>query len=193
MKPVGKLISQWALSLHIYLSIGGFLLILLFAVTGLTLNHRDFGLSQAAIATSTLSFPANLLEKPVERQVVDQLRSMLGVRSPVTLYKEFPEEIEVLFAAPGSQTRAVINRENGMTEIESETRGLLGRIGDLHKGRDSGGVWFWVIDFTAVLMTISSITGIVTLASLPARRRAGFLVGAIGAALALALYLTLVP
>ena len=193
MKSVGRLVSQWALSLHIYLSIGGFLLILLFAVTGLTLNHRDFGLSQPSIKTSTVSFPIDLLLNPSESQITNQLREMLGVRSPVLLYKEFPDEIEVLFAAPGSQTRAVINRQDGMTEIESEMRGLLGRIGDLHKGRDSGRVWFWVIDITAILMTISSITGIVTLASLPARRRAGFVVGAIGAALVLALYLILVP
>lgn len=192
-RQISRGLTQWALTLHIYLSMTGFLLIILFAVTGLTLNHADFGLSEPQIETSTLTLPDHLLGQPEEQQITDHLREQLGVTSPVTLYKQFPEEIEVLFAAPGKRTHVIINREEKTAAVERETRGLLGKIGDLHKGRDSGRLWFWIIDITAVLLTISSLTGIVTLASLPARRRGGFVFGALGLFLAILLYLVWVP
>ena len=41
MKPFSRKLTQLALSLHIYVSMTGFLLVLLFAFTGLMLNHAD--------------------------------------------------------------------------------------------------------------------------------------------------------
>jgi hypothetical protein len=186
-------VTQWALTLHIYLSMAGFLLLFLFAVTGLTLNHNDFGLSEPRLSTSTLPVPAAILDRPDEDHVTGFVRNQLGTRSPLTVYKEFPDEIELNFAAPGSRTHVRIDRADKVAHVEVETRGFWGAIGDLHKGRDSGRVWFWIIDVTAVLFMTSAITGIITLASLPSRRRLGFLSGAIGLVVSALLYLLWVP
>jgi hypothetical protein len=77
--------------------------------------------------------------------------------------------------------------------VEAETRGLLGKLGDLHKGQDSGRAWKWLIDVTAVLLTLSSITGIVTLLVLPKRRNLGLFVGLVSAGVLVAIYLVWVP
>jgi len=77
--------------------------------------------------------------------------------------------------------------------VESETRGVLGKIDDLHKGFDSGPTWYWVIDISAVILIVSSITGMITLLALRARRRSGFIVGSLGVALIFAIYLVWVP
>lgn len=67
----------------------------------------------------------------------------------------------------------------------SETRlGFWAVINDLHKGRDSGGVWAMVIDISAVLMTLVSITGFVLIFFLIKRRFSGLMVFAAGVALA---------
>jgi hypothetical protein len=188
-----RVILQWALTLHIYLSMAGFLLILLFAVTGLTLNHANFGFSQPTIEASSLVLPAEVRDRPTQETVATELRALLDLSWPITFYQEFPDEIEVVFAAPGGRIRVVVDRGSGTAMVESETRGILGLLGDLHTGSDTGRVWFWIIDIAAILLTITSLTGIVTLASLPARRRFGFVVGAIGAAITLALYLVWTP
>jgi hypothetical protein len=193
MKQILRPIGQWALAIHIYLSVAGFLLVLFFALTGLTLNHTDFALRTRTTQAKTIMLPEKLTSASSEEEITRELRAILGVKSPVTLYKEFPEEIEVVFAGPGSQTRVLIHPEDRMAEIDSETRGLLGRLEDLHKGHDSGRVWWWTIDITAILLAVSSITGVVTLTTLPARRRAGFIFGTIGLVILLVIYAAWVP
>ena len=43
MRHVVRVVGHWGLLLHIYISMAGFTLVLLFAITGVTLNHEDFG------------------------------------------------------------------------------------------------------------------------------------------------------
>ena len=97
------------------------------------------------------------------------------------------------FAAPGARTVVTINRADGRAEVEKENRGFLGKLGDLHKGFDTGRVWFWTIDVAALLIVVSSLTGIVTLLALRARRRKGFTVGFLGVLTVLVIYEILVP
>jgi hypothetical protein len=59
MRHVVRVVGHWALLLHIYTSMAGFTLVLLFAITGLTLNHDDFGLSQPKISKSMIVVPAS--------------------------------------------------------------------------------------------------------------------------------------
>jgi len=193
MKHILRVVAHWGLLIHIYVSMSGFMLVLLFAITGLTLNHEDFGLSRPQTATSTIMLPAGILENPNQQAIGGQLSKSLGIQSPVTDYKEDPDQIQVTFAAPGHRTLVTINRVEHMANVETETRGLLGRLDDLHKGFDSGPSWSWLIDLTAVFLTISSITGMVTLLSLRARRRSGFIVGGLSAAVILAIYWIWVP
>jgi hypothetical protein len=188
MKQFWKKLTQLALTLHIYLSMTGFLLILLFAITGLTLNHTDSAFHSRSSDSKKISLPEDVVRNPDQEKVSSQLRTMLGMKAPVTLYKEFPDEIEVLFTAPGSRTHVVINRQDQTAAVEIESRGWLGKLEDLHKGHDAGRVWAWIIDIVAVLLATSAVTGIITLASLPGRRRVGFIFGGMGLLIVAVLY-----
>jgi hypothetical protein len=193
MKHAVRVVGHWGLLLHIYISMAGFTLVLLFAITGLTLNHEDFGMSQPKIAKSTIVVPADVLARPDRSALGGRLRDMLGIRSPITDYREDPDQIQVTFAAPGHRTVVSVNRAQRTGEVEIETRGLLGKLDDLHKGFDSGPAWYWVIDLTAVLLTLSALTGMVTLVSFRARRRTGFIVAVLGVISIIALYAIWVP
>jgi len=193
MKHVIRVISHWGLLLHIYTSMAGFTLVLLFAVSGLTLNHQDFGWGDPKIQMSTVDIPMSLLAMPDKTAIGNQLKGALGIRSQVTDYHEDPDQIQVTFAIPGKRTVVLIRRSDGKSEVESETRGVMGKIDDLHKGFDSGPTWYWVIDISAVILIVSSITGMITLLALRARRRSGFIVGSLGVALIFAIYLVWVP
>ncbi len=193
MKHFIRVMSHWGLLLHIYVSMAGFTLVLLFAVTGLTLNHQDFGWSAPQIAVSDITLPADLVDHPSSESIGRHLRETIGVRSPVTDYHEDPDQIQITFAAPGRRTLVTIDRGARKASVEAESRGFLGRMDDLHKGFDSGRPWFWIIDITAILLTVSSLTGMITLLSLKHRRRSGFLVGGLGVAMVVAIYLFLIP
>lgn len=193
MKHIVRVISHWGLLLHIYISMAGFTLVLLFAITGLTLNHQDFGWGQPTVTTSTVTLPADMLVHPNQEELGRRLQQSLHLQSQMSDYREDDNQIQVTFAVPGYRSLITINRSDGKAEVEQETRGLLGRLDDLHKGFDSGPVWYWIIDISAILLTISSLTGMVTLLSLRARRRSGFIVASLGVLMVLAIYVIWVP
>ena len=193
MKRVVRVVGHWGLLLHIYISMAGFTLVLLFGVTGLTLNHEDFGLGQPVVTSSTITLPAEALVNPDRAGLGGRLREMLGLRAPITDYHEDADQIQVTFAAPGHRTVVTVDRTQRTGAVEAEARGLLGKLDDLHKGFDSGPAWSWIIDITAILLSLSAVTGMVTLLSLRHRRKSGLLVAALGIVTIAALYLIWVP
>jgi len=193
MKRVTRFVTHWGLLIHIYLSMAGFALTLLFAVTGLTLNHQDFGAGEPVLTTSTVELPADLAARGGEDVVAPWLKGHLDIRTPLSGYREDDQQIQATFAAPGHRTVVTIDRAAHNGQVESETRGLLGKLDDLHKGFDSGPVWYWMIDLTAALLTISALSGMMTLAGLRHRRATGFLLGGLGLVTLGAIYLVFVP
>jgi len=193
MKHVVRKISHWGLLVHIYISMAGFTLALLFAVTGLTLNHQDFGWSEPRLVTSSITIDENLVSNPDQAALETLIREKLRLRSPATDYHEDPDEIQITFAAPGKRTVVTINRADGSGTVEMEQRGFLAKLDDLHKGSDTGRVWYWTIDVAALFLVVSSLTGMVTLLALRTRRRGGFLVGALGILMVIMLYVIWVP
>jgi hypothetical protein len=193
MKHIVRVTAHWALLIHIYVSMAGLTLAMLFGATGLALNHQDFGFSSPQTTTSEIVVDKSFLAHPDQATVDQYLREKLGLRSPATDYHDDPDQLQVTYATPGARTLVTINREDGKAEVEKETRGFMGRLGDLHKGFDTGNVWFWTIDLAALLIIVSSLTGIVTLLALRARRRVGFTVGALGVLTVFVIYMIWVP
>jgi hypothetical protein len=193
MKHVVRVITHWALLAHIYVSMAGFTLALLFGATGLTLNHQDFGLGSPRISTSEIVLDKKLIDDANQAELEESVRQKLAIRAPSTDYHDDADQIAMTFAAPGSRTVVTINRADGRAHVEKESRGILGKLGDLHKGADTGIVWYWTIDIAAVLLVVSSLTGMVTLVALRARRRIGFTVCAAGVLTVLAIYLIWIP
>jgi len=193
MKHVVRHVAHWALLAHIYISMAGLTLAVLFGLTGLALNHQDFGFSNPRVTKSEIVLDKSHVAHTDQAAIEDHLREKLGIRSPSTDYHDDADQIQVTYAIPGARTVVTINRKDGTAEIEKESRGLLGRLGDLHKGFDSGRVWYWTIDIAALLIVVSSMTGIVTLMALRHRRRLGFTIGALGVLTVLVIYEIWVP
>ena len=193
MKHVVRTAAHWALLLHIYISMAGLTLAVLFGATGLALNHQDFGLSAPSVTTSEVMLDMSVVAQGDQAAIEHHLRDKLGILSLSTDYHDDADQIQVTYAVPGARTVVTINRKDGKAEIEKETRGFMGKLGDLHKGFDTGRVWYWTIDAAAILIVTSSFTGIITLLALRARRRTGFTVGALGILTVLVIYLLWVP
>ena len=193
MKHVVRAVTHYALLAHIYISMAGLTLAVLFGATGLTLNHQDFGFSSPHTTTSRITLDKSLVAHADQATIEHYLGDKLGMRSLSTDYHDDADQIQVTYAIPGARTVVTINRKDGKAEIEKEARGFLGKLGDLHKGFDTGRVWYWTIDVAALLIVVSSLTGIVTLMALRHRRRLGFTVGALGVLTVLVIYALWVP
>jgi hypothetical protein len=48
---------------------------------------------------------------------------------------------------------------DGAAEYEKTDRGMVSWLNDLHKGRNTGGVWSWFIDIFAGACMVFAITG----------------------------------
>jgi len=125
--------------------------------------------------------------------VVADLRRATGITTPVSAYDAYDDEIEAQFHAPGQRVHVIVDRTTADALVMTESRGALGVINDLHKGMNTGTGWRWLVDFTAVLVGFSALSGLATLATLPKRRRLGLLMTAAGTVFVLLVYLLSVP
>jgi hypothetical protein len=190
--------------LHIYLSMLGFVALAFFSVTGITLNHPTwFGAAanrvdehQGHMSTQWLGANATSADDAAavdKLAVAEFLRSEHRLRGAVTEFRVDEAECLVTFKGPGYAADAFIDRATGRYDLTVSQQGPVAILNDLHKGRDSGRSWSLVIDLSALLMLVSSITGLVLLLSLKRRRTAGLLTAVVGMAVLVAVYVWLVP
>lgn len=184
-------VARW---LHIYLSLASFAILFFFAITGLTLNHTEwFAGGQRTVQHKGL-MPVEWLGKDVSQlAVVEHLRARHEVKGALSDFRVDGGQCTLTFKGPGYSADVFIDRASGKYELTETRLGLVAVINDLHKGRDSGKAWSSVIDLSAVLMCVVSLTGFVLIFFLQKRRFNGLLVAAIGLAAGYAIYALWVP
>jgi len=211
--PLGRRLSRrfaafmrW---LHIYLSMFGLGTLLFFSVTGITLNHPEW--FQAGLEATT-EFQGRIRtdwlrsEPPESRstdeaasrsvnklEVVEYLRSTHGIRGALADFQIDDQECVVTFKGAGYAADAFITRDSGDYRITETRHGVVAILNDLHKGRDTGKVWSWVIDLSAGMLCLASLTGLVLLLYVKRRRTRGLLTGVIGVLVLSAIAYYLVP
>ena len=169
-------------------------ILLFFAVTGLTLNHVDWFADQQRTLQATGSMNRQWLGANVEKlEIVEQLRRAHGIKASLGDFRIDDAQCAVSFKGPGYSADVFIDRLTGKYELTETRNGWGAVINDLHKGRDSGRVWSAVIDVSAILMTVVSITGLALIFFLPKRRMSGLIALGLGAVVCYAMYRVFVP
>jgi uncharacterized protein len=174
--------------LHIYTSMVSLMVVLFFAATGVTLNHPDW---LAAERTDEVSgtLPATWkTAKGIDWLVVaEHLRAANGVHGTLADRREDDREGSLTFRAPGYSADAFIDVQTGSYKLTTSYQGAIGVINDLHRGRDSGSAWAWLIDVAGVFLVFLSLTGLGLLFYLKKVRIKALAVMAAGAALVVVL------
>jgi len=178
-------LARW---LHTYLSMLSFAILLFFAATGLSLNHAEWfeGQRNAARYQGTLDVAWMKTSDPsvVEQdKIVEFLRHSHEIKGTVSEVHVDEDQCEIVFKGPGYEADASIDRKTGKYDLSVSRFGLVAVLNDLHKGRDTGGKWSAVIDFSAVLMTLVSLTGLTLIFFLNKRRVFGLVIAVTGALL----------
>ena len=144
---------------------------LLFSVTGITLNHAADIPAEPVITslTATLSAEelASLEGQPVEgttdslpRDTVQALRRHININTAGKTAVWTDWDVYVALPRPGGDAWLAIDRETGDVEYELTERGVISWLNDLHKGRNTGTAWFWFIDIFSVAAILFCLTGL---------------------------------
>jgi hypothetical protein len=161
-----------------------FALLLFFAVTGLTLNHQEwFNGQQRTLQYKGALDPKWMAGTVAKLEIVERFRQLHHITGALSDFRIDDSQCEVSFKGPGYSADAVIDRATGSYEVTENRMGLFALLNDLHKGRDTGRPWAAVIDISAILMTLVSLTGLMLIFFLLKRRTSGLLVLAGGALL----------
>ncbi|TPE60179.1 hypothetical protein FJQ54_12285 [Sandaracinobacter neustonicus] len=150
--------------------------LLLFTITGITLNHAGQIEGKPVTAEREAQLPDALLpllapkpgestekeDRPLPPQLENWLRTELSVKSRGTA-EWSADEVYLSLPRPGGDGWVSIDRETGEVLTESSSRGAISYLNDLHKGRNTGPAWSWFIDIFAVASLVFALTGLVLL------------------------------
>jgi hypothetical protein len=173
-----------------------------FAVTGITLNHPDWGASQQkTVVHHGQAAKAMLGNRTAQGDaagvnqlgLVEMLRSQDGIHGAVSDFRVDDSQIAISFKGPGYAADAFIDRDTGKYDLTETRNGFMAVINDLHKGRDTGKAWAVVIDISASLLVLVSLTGMILIWFMHKRRTAGLLLAAAAAAVCVVGYRLFVP
>jgi len=144
---------------------------LLFAVTGITLNHATDIEARPQLHSIELELPEELLASlpaMAEREMLDEplhhwLQDSLGVRFATQAAEWSDSELYIGMPRPGGDAWLTLDLESGELFFESTDRGWIAYANDLHKGRHSGAAWSWFMDIFAVVCIVFALTGLLLL------------------------------
>jgi len=187
--------SRW---LHIYLSMLSFVVVLFFSVTGLTLNHANWFEGKEVERKSSGNVPiawVNVADTTQIKklEIVELLRKTYGVKGYVSEFLIQDDQCFISFKGPGYSADASIARKDGKFDLTELKSGLGAVLNDLHKGRDTGKGWSWLIDASAIFLILISLSGLVMLLFLKKKKVSGLVAAFLGGAICWLIYYLLVP
>jgi hypothetical protein len=141
--------------------------LLLFSVTGFTLNHAaqiearpKVTKIERQVPRATLNGLASVTANiPLTAVQAKAIRDTTGVDARGATVDADEDGIYLTLSAPGVDSTLEISRIDGHAIYERTDRGLIAVLNDLHKGRHAGPVWAMFIDLIAVACVVFSVTG----------------------------------
>jgi len=175
-QPTPRRRAYWLKTLHQWHWISSALCLLgmlLFAITGLTLNNASHIESKAVVATrqaqlpepvlKQLTAPAGQKKAPLPAPVAQWLDDTLDAGAANRTAEWSADEVYLSLPRAGGDAWLSIDRASGEVEYERTDRGWVSYLNDLHKGRNTGLAWSWFLDIFAVACLVFSLTGLVLL------------------------------
>jgi len=137
--------------------------LLLFAVTGFTLNHAgqiEAGPKTTHVEKTLSSVDLTTVKdkRPLPRGLRDEIRALTGADVGAVPAQVQDGEIYIDLTTPGVDASVTIEA-GGHVTYERTDRGLIAVLNDLHKGRHAGPAWGLFIDLVAVACVIFAVTG----------------------------------
>lgn len=179
--------ARWLKTLHQWHWVSSALALfgtLLFAVTGITLNHAGAIEARARIDTRSAPMPPALVEMlrqraadpagpqppPLPAAAIDWVARTLEVEVPDASAEWSTAEVYLALPRPGGDAWLRLDLDTAEAEYEHTDHGWIAWLNDLHKGRNTGTAWRLFIDLLAGACVLFSLTGLLILHARAAHR-----------------------
>jgi hypothetical protein len=142
---------------------------LLFSVTGITLNHASKIEAVPKVSHFEARVPSTVLaqlqgahadDAPLPPALTEWLASKHGIDARGKKAEWSEDELYVSMPGPGRDAWFSVQKADGSFEYERTDRGTLAYLNDLHKGRNAGAAWTWFIDIFAVACIVFTLSGL---------------------------------
>lgn len=153
---------------------------LLFSITGITLNHAAQIAAKPTVTTRGAKLPSSVLaglksdteaaKAPLPRAVSAWFEAEMGLETSSRIAEWSEDEVYVSMPRPGGDAWLSIERATGAIQYERTDRGVIAYLNDLHKGRNAGPLWGWFIDLFALACVLFASTGLLLLKMHSSRR-----------------------
>lgn len=164
-----KTLHQW----HWISSAACLIGLILFAFTGITLNHASQIPATPVVTNRQAEIPSALREtlvsralegkQPIDAELAQWFAQTLDIRVTGAEAEWSASEIYISLPRAGGDAWASVDLATGAVEYERTDRGWIAWLNDLHKGRNTGPVWTWFIDVFALACLVFAITGLLLL------------------------------
>ncbi|RIH87672.1 putative PepSY TM-like protein [Calidithermus roseus] len=176
--------------IHLYASMVSLLVVLFFAFTGIILNHPEwtFGSAQTEQTYTGTLPPGWQSGGQVDwLKTAETLRARYGLKGSVSDHRNDEQQASLSFRAPAYAADAFIQMKDGSYSLRVVQQGPIAVLGDLHRGRDAGAAWAWVIDLSGGFLLLLALTGFALSLFLRKTRRAALITALGGAVVVLLL------
>lgn len=164
---------------------------LLFAITGITLNHAADIEARPVIVSKEAVLPSDLAailsadrtgrdKGPLPQAAARFLSAQWRIDAGGQVAEWSDGEVYVPLPRPGGDAWVSFQLKEGTVLYETTDRGWISYFNDLHKGRHTGTAWSWFIDLFAACCLVFCITGVCLLQIHAAKRPATWPVVGLG-------------
>ena len=169
--------------------------LLLFCITGITLNHASAIGAHPAVTKAAAQLPANLrpllggehAAESLPEPLAEWIDAQFDIDTDGASIEWSPEELYVSAPGPGRDAWVTVDRATFAATSEVTDRGWVAYFNDLHKARNTGVVWKVFVDVVAAACVFFALTGLVLLWIQARQRTATWPLMSLGVAVVIAL------
>ena len=159
---------------HGWLSAFAFLTLLFFSVTGLLLNHPEWFEPTKTEETTQLILPESVLKSIKQQEnpsdtILNYVRQQQNVVGRYQSSEVMDNEVMIRLESPAGATDIWVMADTGETEITQKPASTVSMLNDLHRGKNSGLAWSWLIDISAIIVIALSLVGYILFLSIKTR------------------------
>jgi uncharacterized protein len=185
--------------LHAYLSAFAFLALFFFSVTGLLLNHPEWFERYRPVEhrVAFTLMPAELAAAKASKDMGRALAAASATKARLTGAYATGDvdgrQMLVRMEGPKGSSDLTIDLATGQVDARVTQTNLASIVQDLHRGKNVGVAWRWVIDLAAWLITALSLIGYVLFFSLRFRLKTSLVLTGVSLLLLIGIAWFLVP
>ena len=159
---------------HGWLSAFAFIVLVFFSLTGLLLNHPEWFDPEKDEKMVKIELPDYVLQA-LQKQENPSNALLAYVRQKESIIGRYQSsevldgEVMIRLESPAGSTDVWALLDTGEVEITQKPASAVSLISDLHRGKNAGAAWSWLIDISAILILALSLAGYILFLSIKSR------------------------